>query len=79
MDQCNVLLTPRQAAERLKLTPATLQRMRSEGSGPRFCQIGKRRVAYREADIVRWINDRTVKSCADARERGLIAPYHKPI
>lgn len=76
MDTVDVLLTPQQAAERLNLTLSTLQRMRTEGNGPQFCKIGRRRIAYRETDIYRWVNERTASSVADARVRGLAAPYY---
>lgn len=76
MDKIDVLLTPQQTAERLNLTRSTLQRMRTEGNGPQFCKIGRRRIAYREADIYRWVNERTASSVADARVRGLAPPHH---
>jgi predicted DNA-binding transcriptional regulator AlpA len=77
MDQSGMLLTPREAAEKLKVSIATLQVMRAEGSGPPFCKIGRRRVAYLLADISRWVPDRTASSTSDARERGLSSSINR--
>jgi len=67
------LLTPDQAAAYMGLAVATLQRQRTEGTGPRFIKLGKRRVAYREADLLAWLEGRVADSTADARVRGLAA------
>jgi predicted DNA-binding transcriptional regulator AlpA len=72
VEQTDVLLNPHQTAERLGLTEASLQRMRTEGRGPTFVKVGKRRVAYRATDIARWLEERIATSTADARQRGLI-------
>ena len=69
--QSEVLLNPQQAAKCLGLTAASLQRMRTEGRGPTFIKVGRRRVAYRSADIMRWLGDRAAISTSDARRRGL--------
>jgi predicted DNA-binding transcriptional regulator AlpA len=66
------LLSPHQTAKLLGLTEASLQRMRTEGRGPIFLKVGKRRVAYRESDLRQWLARRTATSTADARERGLL-------
>jgi predicted DNA-binding transcriptional regulator AlpA len=65
------LLSQRQAADYLGLTIPTLQRQRTDGTGPRFLKLGKRKVAYRLSDIHEWIDGRVVRSTADARVRGL--------
>jgi predicted DNA-binding transcriptional regulator AlpA len=65
------LLNPDQAANYTGLTKPTLQRHRTEGTGPRFIKLGKRRVAYRLSDIRAWLEARAASSTADARERGL--------
>jgi predicted DNA-binding transcriptional regulator AlpA len=69
------ILTPRGAAEYLGgiLSEAALQRYRSEGGGPKFIKIGKRRVGYRLADLQAWLDARVAQSTADARARGLAA------
>jgi predicted DNA-binding transcriptional regulator AlpA len=72
MENAETLLLPKQAAEKLKLTAATLQRYRSEGGGPLFVKIGRRRVAYRNSDLSEWLAARTANSTADAKSRGLL-------
>jgi predicted DNA-binding transcriptional regulator AlpA len=72
VDHADVLLNPHQAAEHLGLTEASLQRMRTEGRGPSFVKVGKRRIAYRSSDIARWVEERLATSTADARRRGLL-------
>lgn len=73
MEQLDIVFSPKQAAERLGVTVAHLQRLRSEGGGPRFCRLGKRKCAYRAADVNAWLAQRVATSTADARERGLAA------
>lgn len=53
------LLTEKEAAERLRVSPGTLRNWRSgrEGRGPRYARIGGR-VVYDEADLLAWVNDR---------------------
>ena len=54
----NFLMTI-EAAGRLRISRRTLERMRVEGTGPRYIKVrpGKRsRVPYREADVIVWID-----------------------
>jgi predicted DNA-binding transcriptional regulator AlpA len=67
----SVLLTPQQTAAYTGLAIATLQRQRTEGTGPKFVKLGKRRVGYRLADLEAWLDGRVAESTADARVRGL--------
>ena len=56
--ECAVLLTTRECAERLRLSPRTLERMRVEGRGPRYVKAGpgsQSRVLYCEADLAAWV------------------------
>lgn len=46
-------LTPKEAAERLRLTIGTLSNWRVRGEGPRFIKLG-RKVLYPEAEIVAY-------------------------
>jgi predicted DNA-binding transcriptional regulator AlpA len=48
------LLTPAEAAERLRLRPQTLARWRVEGFGPVFVKLGGR-VAYPAVELASWI------------------------
>jgi predicted DNA-binding transcriptional regulator AlpA len=52
-----VLLSEDQAAELLQLSPRTLQRFRVEGRGPGYLKLGRKRVAYAEADITAWLEE----------------------
>lgn len=62
---------PKEAAERIGSSPATLQKWRSEGGGPVFVKLGRRKVGYTASSLSTWLASRTATSCADARARGL--------
>ena len=52
------LLNCREAAQALRLSVSTLERMRLDGSGPAFLKLGpgkRARVVYRRADIEAWL------------------------
>jgi len=49
--------TPKQVAEALHTTPASLAQMRYRGNGPKFVRVGQRRVLYRWVDVEQWITD----------------------
>lgn len=52
------LLTTREAAEALALSPRTLEAFRLRGNGPDYIRIGtspRGAVRYREADLLAWI------------------------
>jgi predicted DNA-binding transcriptional regulator AlpA len=55
--------------ERYHIRPRTAQRWRAEGGGPPFVRLGKRRIAYRVADVEAWLAERTYKSRADELAR----------
>ena len=46
-------LTPQQAGQYINLSPRTLEKMRSDGGGPRFRKLGKR-IRYTKADLDSW-------------------------
>lgn len=51
-------LTNEEAAARLRISPGTLERMRTKGTGPRFCKAGpgkRSRVLYHPADVEAWL------------------------
>ena len=64
MDGQRTLLTTREAAERLGLSPRTLERYRVTGEGPRFRKIG-RWVRYTPEDLDRWLEECTRTSTSD--------------
>jgi predicted DNA-binding transcriptional regulator AlpA len=56
----------------------TLQRQRSDGSGPPFIQLSERRIGYRKSEVERWLASRTINrvgalaSAKQAPERAAI-------
>lgn len=59
-----VYLTSNEAGAFLKLSPRTLENMRTSGRGPRFRKLG-RRVVYARADLIAWADSRTCESTSD--------------
>ena len=53
-DTPQILRTPA-AARRLGLKPATLEKLRMVGGGPRFIRLGVRAVGYDVRDLAAWI------------------------
>jgi excisionase family DNA binding protein len=60
------LLTQREAAEELRLSERTLERLRLTGEGPKFIRMG-RSIRYRFADIETWIVSQMVSSTSERR------------
>lgn len=61
-------LNSEEAARILRLSARTLERMRVEGSGPRYLKAGrgtKARVLYRPADLDAWLEGRTFQSTSE--------------
>jgi hypothetical protein len=57
-------LTPDEAGAHLKLSPRTLEKMRTIGGGPRFRKLG-RRVIYSLQDLEAWSDARACESTSD--------------
>jgi excisionase family DNA binding protein len=53
MDIPRMYLTNTEAAQYLRLSPRTLEKMRGLGDGPRFHKFG-RRVLYARVDLDAW-------------------------
>jgi predicted DNA-binding transcriptional regulator AlpA len=49
-----VLTTP-QAADFLKLSVSTVEKLRSYGGGPKFIKLGSRRIGYLKSDLLAWL------------------------
>ena len=47
-------------AERLHVSPRTVQGWRQRGDGPPFLKLPGGLVRYRVCDVERWIDDRTI-------------------
>ena len=53
-----IFLTSNEAADLLRISRRTLERMRVDGSGPRYIKVGagkRSRVLYRETEIEAWL------------------------
>ena len=59
-----IYLTCKEAGAFLKLSPRTLENMRTSGRGPRFRKLG-RRVVYAQADLIAWADARACESTSD--------------
>jgi excisionase family DNA binding protein len=60
------LLTTREAASFLSLSPRTLERLRWDGSGPPYCKI-RNSVRYKESALLEWLDRRAVSSTSEVR------------
>ena len=54
------LLTEKQLSAWLGVSLPSLQRMRSNGSGPHYVQLSSRRLGYRRSDVEAWLAARTI-------------------
>ena len=64
MNDESMLLNTDQAAQRLGLSPRTLERYRVTGEGPEFLKIG-RAVRYAASALERWLKGCTRRSTSD--------------
>lgn len=71
IQQIDPLYSTKRTSNYTGLTTGALQKHRTNGTGPQFIKVGKRRVAYRLSDIRSWLDGRVATSTADARVRGL--------
>jgi predicted DNA-binding transcriptional regulator AlpA len=55
-------------AQFTRLSPRILERMRLDGTGPKFTKAG-RRVIYSRRSIEEWLEKRTYKSTSDMVDR----------
>lgn len=60
-----LLLTTQNAAERLGLSPRTLEALRVRGGGPSYLKLG-RLVRYEPAALEAWIDARRLVSTSDS-------------
>lgn len=57
-DAADELLTSREVAAILKVSPEELQLLRREGRGPEYHRLGYRTLRYRRGDVQRWLGAR---------------------
>lgn len=62
----NPFLCTEQAAARLHLSPATLERMRVRGDGPPFLRISQKRIIYDCEMLDAWARSRRRSSTSEA-------------
>jgi excisionase family DNA binding protein len=65
------MLTTHEASDYLRLSPRTLERLRVEGTGPKFVKIG-RCVRYIKSNLDDWLAARSVRSTSEANEVGAV-------
>lgn len=66
-DLMQTFLTCTEAAEHLRLSPRTLEKMRGLGNGPRFRKFGHR-VLYARSDLETWTAERSYESTSEMRD-----------
>jgi predicted DNA-binding transcriptional regulator AlpA len=54
------LLNEKQLAAWLGISLPSLQRMRSDGTGPPFIQLSQRRIAYKKSSVEGWLQRREI-------------------
>lgn len=57
-----------EASRIMRLSPRTLERMRVEGTGPRYLKAGRgtrARVLYRPTDVDAWLEGQTFQSTSE--------------
>lgn len=54
-EELPVMLTSREVAQALKVTPSTLCRWRATGKGPRVYWLSPDSPRYRQSDVAEWL------------------------
>lgn len=63
-----LFLTTVEAATLLRISRRTLERMRVDGTGPKYLKVGpgkRSRVLYRETEILRWLESHEFGSTSE--------------
>lgn len=63
------LLSTQAVADWIGTSKQFLETARARGYGPCFIQVSPGRIRYRRADILKWLDERTVASTAEYIER----------
>lgn len=61
-------LTTAEAADFVRLSPRTMERLRVQGTGPRYIKAGRgkrAKVLYRVADLQEWLEATTFQSTSE--------------
>jgi predicted DNA-binding transcriptional regulator AlpA len=59
-DAIDPILSEEDLSKWIDTSRPTLQRQRSDGSGPPFVQLSERRIGYRRSAVERWLETRTI-------------------
>ena len=59
------ILNTIEAAQYVRLSKPTMERLRLSGEGARYCKLGGA-VRYRKADLDEWLASRLVRSTSEA-------------
>ena len=78
LDALDPILSEQELAAWLNTSRPTLQRQRSDGSGPEFIQLSERRIGYRKSAVERWLIFRTANRISD-RPRHALGRTVEPI
>lgn len=62
--QHSLVLSTKQAAEVIGISPSTLAKFRLAGEGPKYSKLG-RRVFYEEAELRKWITENRHSSTSE--------------
>lgn len=63
--ETEVLLTPREAAQHLRMSKSSLDKLRCRRDGPPFYAPTKRKIVYRRSDLDAWLGERRYQSTRD--------------
>ena len=60
-------LTAKEAAQYLRVSPGTLDKLRHYGGGPEFIRVSARTIRYERSALDAWMNARRASAVADYR------------
>ena len=72
------VLNEKQLAAWLGISLPSLQRQRSDGSGPPFIQLSERRIGYRKSAVERWLEARTINRVGELMVPGQLPATSAP-
>lgn len=67
-DPALVFLISTEAADLLRISRRTLERMRVDGTGPRYLKVGpgkRSRVLYRQSEVLAWLERQSYGSTSE--------------
>jgi excisionase family DNA binding protein len=64
------MLTTHEAASYMRLSARTLERLRVQGTGPKFVRLANRSIRYRQQDLDAHVAARVVASTSEEKGNG---------